>query len=93
MEHTTRTPKKKKGSGSKASSFSLFLFTQRVGFVKINADCTLVDGTTHHEHRLPGICFLRGSSVAILVALICEEEEEEEGENGEVYSLLVEQPR
>ena len=84
---------KKKGSGSKASSFSLFLFTQRVGFVKINADCTLVDGTTHHEHRLPGICFLRGSSVAILVALICEEEEEEEGENGEVYSLLVEQPR
>ena len=92
MEHTTRTPKNKKGSGSNASSFSLFLFTQRVGFVKINADCTLVDGTTHHEHRLPGICFLRGSSVAILVALICEEEEEE-GENGEVYSLLVEQPR
>lgn len=56
-----------------------------VGFVKIKADCTLVDGATHHEARLPGICFLRGNAVTILVAL--------HTEDGQVYSLLVDQPR
>jgi hypothetical protein len=61
--------------------------SRRAGFVKINADCALVDGETHHEHRLPGICFLRGDSVAILVALICADE------NNKAYSLLVKQPR
>ena len=55
--------------------------------MKIKADCTLIDGETHHEHRLPGICFLRGDAVAVLVALICEEED------GKVFSLLVDQPR
>ena len=66
---------------------SVDMFGPRVGFVKIKADCTLVDGATHHQHRLPGICFLRGGAVGILVALVCEEE------GGKVYSLLVDQPR
>ena len=63
------------------------MFGPRVGFLKIKADSTLVDGITHHQHRLPGICFLRGGSVAILVVLICEELD------GEVFSILVDQPR
>jgi diketogulonate reductase-like aldo/keto reductase/8-oxo-dGTP pyrophosphatase MutT (NUDIX family) len=46
----------------------------------------LVDGDTHHEHNLPGICFLRGNAVSIFVALHCIE-------TGSVYSLLVDQPR
>lgn len=58
----------------------------RVGFVKLNSHCTLIDGKTEHEHRLPGICFLRGSSVGILVKLHCRDD-------GKDYSLLVEQPR
>lgn len=62
------------------------MFGPRVGFVKIKANSTLVDGKTQHEHPLPGICFLRGGAVAILVALICRED-------GEVYSMLVDQPR
>ena len=66
---------------------SVDLFGARgVGFVKINSHCTLVvDGETHREHRLPGICFLRGSAVSIFVALYCED--------GSVHSLLVDQPR
>jgi hypothetical protein len=63
------------------------MFGPRVGFLKIRADSTLVDGITHHKHRLPGICFLRGGSVTILVALICEELD------GQVFSVLVDQPR
>lgn len=62
------------------------MFGKRVGFVKIKADCTLVDGKTLHKHRLPGICFLRGNAVAILVALHCRDDDK-------IYSLLVEQPR
>jgi len=56
-----------------------------VGFVKIKSHCTLVDGETHHEHHLPGICFLRGNAVCIFVALYCQD--------GTVHSLLVDQPR
>ena len=63
------------------------LFGSRVGFLKINADSSLVDGKTKYTSRLPGICFLRGGSVAVLLALICEELD------GEVFSLLVDQPR
>jgi hypothetical protein len=63
------------------------MFGPRVGFVKINAESFLVDGVTKFQHRLPGICFLRGGAVAILVLMICEEED------GRVYSLLVDQPR
>lgn len=63
------------------------MFGPRVGFVKINAESLLVDGATDFRHRLPGICFLRGGAVAVLVLMICEEED------GQVYSLLVDQPR
>ena len=58
----------------------------RVGFIKLNSHCTLTDGKTEHPHRLPGICFLRGSSVGILVKLHCVDD-------GKDYSLLVDQPR
>ena len=58
---------------------------RKVGFVKVKADCRLIDGRNHHEHRLPGICFLRGAAVAILIGLYCDD--------GKTYSLLVEQPR
>jgi hypothetical protein len=84
---------KKLGTGTRCYIFhaahcSLFTVavTARVGFVKIKADCTLVDGKTHHKHPLPGICLLRGGAVAIFVALVCEDD-------GKIYSLLVEQPR
>jgi hypothetical protein len=63
------------------------LFGSRVGFVKIHAESTLSDGITNNKSRLPGICFLRGGSVAVLMALICRELD------GEVFSLLVDQPR
>jgi hypothetical protein len=56
-----------------------------VGFVKLNTHCTLVEGEIQHEQRLKGICFLKGDSVATLIALHDEE--------GNVFSLLVEQPR
>jgi hypothetical protein len=71
--------------------------TRGVGFCKIKADCTLIntvtnDTTNNNDHvtssttNLPGICFLRGDAVAILVALFCHED-------NTVHSLLVEQPR
>jgi ADP-sugar diphosphatase len=40
---------------------------------------------------LPGICFLRGNAVSILVALFCSTEDG--AKEDEVYSLLTEQPR
>ena len=59
-----------------------------VGFIKLRSHCTLVDehakGDENGTHALPGICFLRGDSVAILVCLKC---------NNDFYSVLVEQPR
>jgi ADP-sugar diphosphatase len=46
---------------------------------------------------LPGICFLRGSAVSILVALFCRTEEDAKDENApsttQCYTLLVEQAR
>lgn len=71
-----------------AHTFSYFLFLfggSGVGFVKINAHCTLTEGGVEHSERLKGICFLKGDSVAVLVGLYCED--------GTVHSLLVEQPR
>uniref|UniRef100_A0A7S3P4I3 Nudix hydrolase domain-containing protein n=1 Tax=Amphora coffeiformis TaxID=265554 RepID=A0A7S3P4I3_9STRA len=56
---------------------------RKVGFIKIKSDCTLTD-TSGETVRLPGICFLRGNAVTILVALFCQDEQ---------YALLVEQPR
>lgn len=54
--------------------------SQKVGFVKINADVTL------YGKKLPGICFLRGNGVGILVSLYCSDSNEE-------YTILVDQPR
>jgi hypothetical protein len=51
---------------------------QRVGFIKFVADNT-VDG-----HPAPGIVFMRGGAVAVLVVIECE---------GEEFALLVRQPR
>jgi ADP-sugar diphosphatase len=49
---------------------------------------------THHESRLPGICFLRGHAVSIFVALFCDEIADDGSTIVEKrYSLLVEQPR
>jgi len=53
--------------------------------MKIKTHTTLSDGDTEHDKPLPGICFLRGNAVSILVALFCED--------GKVYSLLTDQPR
>jgi len=53
--------------------------------MKIKTHTTLTDGETVHDNPLPGICFLRGNAVSILVALFCED--------GHVYSLLTDQPR
>ena len=63
-------------------------FPSKVGFVKIKSHTTLKDadaGDTVHDKPLPGICFLRGNSVSIFVALFCDD--------GKVYTLLTDQPR
>ena len=48
---------------------SVDYFGSRVGFLKIETV------TTFHGQRIPGICFLRGGAVSILVILQCEDEE------------------
>lgn len=74
---------------------SIDMFGARgVGFIKLKSNTTLstieknADGKIikeeKHDKPLPGICFLRGSAVSILVALFC---------GDKVYSLLVDQPR
>lgn len=66
---------------------SVDMFGKRVGFIKLKSVCKLRDGDKlYDESPLPGICFLRGNGVSILVALCCEEDDS-------TYSLLVEQPR
>lgn len=55
-------------------------FGKRVGFLKIEAVATF------HGVRVPGICFLRGGAVSILVILRCEED-------GKDYVILTRQPR
>lgn len=57
------------------------MFGKRVGFIKLRAHCTTTDGST----TLPGICLLRGSSVAVLVSIRTEE--------GKEFCVLTEQPR
>jgi ADP-sugar diphosphatase len=52
----------------------------KVGFVKFRADIT------YYGIMVPGICFLRGMGVGILVSLHCLETKEE-------YAILVQQPR
>jgi hypothetical protein len=53
-------------------------FGPRVGFIKFTADAEF------HGHRVPGIVFMRGGAVAILVVLRCE---------GERWVLCCRQPR
>lgn len=53
-------------------------FGPRVGFLKIEAV------STFHGIRIPGVCFLRGGAVSILVLLECE---------GETWVPLTRQPR
>jgi len=65
---------------------SVDMFGKRVGFIKLKSICKLRDGDVLYESSLPGICFLRGNGVSILVALCCEEDDT-------AYSLLVDQPR
>lgn len=57
---------------------SIDYFGPRVGFLKIEA------AAYYHGIRIPGICFLRGGAVAILVLLECE---------GKTYVILTRQPR
>mmetsp|Transcript_25151 Transcript_25151/g.28984 ORF Transcript_25151/g.28984 Transcript_25151/m.28984 type:complete len:308 (-) Transcript_25151:388-1311(-) len=57
----------------------------KVGFIKVKADAYLVFNGIEVPKAIPGIAFLRGNAVGILVALNCED--------GEKYTLLVEQPR
>lgn len=61
---------------------SVDFFGSKVGFIKIMVDCSL-SGT-----RIPGICFLRGAGVGILIALRILD-----GDGEDTYSILVEQPR
>ena len=80
---------------------------RRVGFIKLQSHVTLAtvivneDGSEtvipQESKPLPGICFLRGSAVSILVALFCsnhnDNNDDTEHQQQQVYSLLVEQPR
>ena len=61
---------------------SIDLFSNRIGFMKIKADILGPDG-----RRVPGIAFLRGGSVIILVVLTIEDSPEEK------YVVLIKQPR
>jgi len=64
---------------------SVDMFGPRVGFVKLKADVRLIVNGKEIPKFIPGISFLRGDSVGILLALCCED--------GKKYTLLVEQPR
>jgi ADP-sugar diphosphatase len=57
---------------------SIDYFGPRVGFLKIEAVAF------YHGVKIPGICFLRGGAVSILVLLECE---------GQTYLILTRQPR
>lgn len=56
-----------------------------------------MDSNNNQESKqLPGICFLRGNAVSILVALFCDEEVSKDGITSiqqKQYGILVEQPR
>lgn len=65
-------------------------FGKRIGFLKISAH---VSNST--ETPLPGVIFLRGPAVAMLVVLIPDDVQEAEGEgtDKEAYAILTVQPR
>ncbi len=75
---------------------SVDLFGSRVGFVKISAHITgrNADGTPDGQ-RIPGIVFLRGDSVGILVVLECPAEIDPASIEmpRETYAVLTVQPR
>ncbi len=76
---------------------SIDLFGTRVGFVKFEADITSrnADGTSDGT-KIPGIVFLRGDSVGILVVLECAREGDDATRAAqplEEYAVLVQQPR
>jgi ADP-sugar diphosphatase len=58
---------------------SVDYFGKRIGFLKVKANCK-----NHEGISIPGISFLRGGAVAILMILECE---------GKEYCLLTQQPR
>ena len=57
--------------------------SKRIGFLKLKVNC-LNEKEGGGNISIPGISFLRGGSVGILIILKCENEE---------YCLLTEQPR
>jgi len=57
---------------------SVDMFGPRIGFIKFNAH------VEYHGRRMPGIVFMRGGAVAILVILEC---------NGEKWVVCCRQPR
>lgn len=59
---------------------SVSRFGPRIGFIKITTETMHVDT----QHTVPGIVFLRGDAVAILVVLKCD---------GKEYTILTHQPR
>lgn len=70
---------------------SVDMFGVVVGFVKIHAHAMLHEerNPTTQRQALPGICFLRGDGVAILVALYdCQDDDKKNA-----YAILVDQPR
>jgi hypothetical protein len=58
---------------------SVDYFGKRIGFLKVKANCK-----NHEGISIPGISFLRGGAVAILMILECE---------GTEFCLLTQQPR
>ncbi|KAF3765164.1 hypothetical protein M406DRAFT_322928, partial [Cryphonectria parasitica EP155] len=65
---------------------SYSMFGERIGFLKLTADVSTASGS-----RLPGVVFLRGPAVAMLVVLI--PDDQPEGSFEEAYVILTVQPR
>ena len=59
---------------------SVTMFGPRVGFAKINVNCTDGEG-----NFVPGVCFLRGNSVAVLLQIV--------GPDGKLHGILTVQKR
>eukprot|EP00960_Hanusia_phi_P004568 132994-Hanusia_phi.AAC.1 len=66
---------------SKVVVQSIDLFGPRIGFIKFKAEAKTKDGKA-----VPGIVFMRGGAVAMLIVITCKETKKQ-------YSLLTVQPR
>lgn len=64
------------------------MFGPRIGFLKLTAHVATADGAS----RLPGVIFLRGPAVAMLVVLV-PDDVPGGGDDGEAYVILTVQPR